>query len=174
MLDDDSLFRNGPKCLKNGINAAVAAKELIPLNKISLSKEEKELVALETIKLHQLVLTENKNENFSVRIKPSDAVEEETIEDAVACLLTTDDETIAKESWMNRKTSGYRAQKATSTIRSKVSQVEEFSNYIIIPMRKRYDTFFKSTMIAFKALRCWLRLKPSKKAPKRWVEKRHK
>ena len=86
----------------------------------------------------------------------------------------TDDETISKESWMNRKTSGYRAQKATSTIRSKVSQVEEFSNYIISPMRKRYDTFFKSTMIAFKALRCWLRLKPSEKAPKRWVERRHK
>ena len=109
-----------------------------------------------------------------MRIKPSNAIEEETIEDAVACLLMTDDETIAKESWMNRKTSGYRAQKATSTIRSKVSQVEEFSNYIISPMRKRYDTFFKSTMIAFKALRCWLRLKPSEKAPKRWVEKRHR
>ena len=43
MLDDDSLFRNGPECLKMGITAAVASKRLIPLDKISLSKDEKDL-----------------------------------------------------------------------------------------------------------------------------------
>ena len=98
--------------MEKGIKAAVASKKLIPLDKISLSKEEKTLA-----KLHQLVLTENKDENFSVRMKPSDAIEEETIEDTVACLLLSDDETVAKESWMNTRTTGYRAQKAISTVR---------------------------------------------------------
>ena len=94
-----------------GIAAAVASKRLIPLDKISLSKEEKDLVALEVVKLHQLVLTENKDENFSMRINPSDAIEEETIEDTVACLLISDNEAVARESWMNTRTTGYRAQK---------------------------------------------------------------
>ena len=113
-----------------------------------------------------MVLTENKDENFAVRMKPSDAIEEETIEDTVACLLISDNEAVAKESWMNTRTTGYRAQKVTSTVRSKIAQVEEFSNYIISPMRKRYDTFFKSTMTTFKAICCWLKLKVSNKAPK--------
>ena len=90
MLDDDSLFRNGHECLNEGITAAVASKRLIPLDKISLSKEEKDLAALEIVKLNQLVITENKDENFSVRMKSSDAIEEETIEDTVACLLVSD------------------------------------------------------------------------------------
>ena len=68
MLDDDSLFRNGPECLKIVITAAVASKRLIPLDKFSLSKEEKDLTGLEVVKLHQLVLTKNKDENFSTRI----------------------------------------------------------------------------------------------------------
>ena len=67
MLDDNSLFRNGPKCLEKGIQAAVASKRLIPLDNISLTAEEKALAALEILKLHQLVITENKDENFSVR-----------------------------------------------------------------------------------------------------------
>ena len=49
MLDDDSLFRNRPECLKMGITAAVASKRLIPLDKISLSKEENDLAALEVV-----------------------------------------------------------------------------------------------------------------------------
>ena len=40
------------------------------------------------------------------------------------------------------------------------------------PLRKRYDVFFRSTMVAFKAIRCWLRAKLSDKAPKNWDEKR--
>ena len=76
----------------------------------------KRLAALEIVKLHQLILTENKDENFSTRIKPSDAIEEETIEDTVACLLMSDNEAVAKESWMNTRTTGYRAQKAISTV----------------------------------------------------------
>ena len=64
---------------------------------------------------------------------------------------------------MSRKTSGYRAQKATKTVRDKVGQVEEFIKYLISPLRKRYDVFFRSNMVAFKAIRCWLKLKPSKR-----------
>ena len=94
MLDDNLLFRNGPKCLEKGIEAAVASKRLIPLDKISLTKEEKALAALEIVKLHQLVLTENKYEHFLIRMKPSDAIKEETIEDTAACLLMSDDETV--------------------------------------------------------------------------------
>ena len=40
------------------------------------------------------------------------------------------------------------------------------------PLKKRYDVFFRSNMIAFKAIRCWLKLKLSKEAPKNWAEKR--
>ena len=57
MLDEKSLFRNGPECLKKGIKAAVASKELIPLNKMTLNAEEKALATLEVVKLHQLVIT---------------------------------------------------------------------------------------------------------------------
>ena len=67
---------------------------------------------------------------------------------------------------MSRKTSGYRAQKATKTVRDKVGQVEEFIKYLISPLRKRYDVFFRSNMVAFKAIQCWLKLKLSKEAQK--------
>merc|ERR1711872_993375 len=50
----------------------------------------------------------------------------------------------------------------------------EFSEYLISPLRKRYDTVFKSTMCTLKALRCWLKLKPSKIIPTGWIEKRQK
>ena len=40
------------------------------------------------------------------------------------------------------------------------------------PLRKRYDVFFRSTMVAFKAIRCWLRMKLSDEAPKNWANKR--
>ena len=84
----------------------------------------------------------------------------------------SDDEAVDREHWLNTKTTGYRAQKATSTVRSKIAQVENFSNYLISPMRKNYGTFFRSTMTAFKAIRCWLKLKVSEKVPKNWSEKR--
>ena len=39
-------------------------------------------------------------------------------------------------------------------------------------MRKKYETFFRSAMTAFKAIRCWLKLKVSEKAPRNWSKKR--
>ena len=75
MLNDDPLFRNGPECLKMAIKAAVTSKRLIPIDKISLSKVEKDMAALEVVKLHQLVITEYKNENFMKSMNSSDAID---------------------------------------------------------------------------------------------------
>ena len=61
-IGDDSLFRKGPACLVHGIEEAVKMKNLIPINSISPSQKEKDLAALEVIKLHQLVLTKDRNE----------------------------------------------------------------------------------------------------------------
>ena len=58
------------------------------------------------------------------------------------------------------------------TVKKKVQKVEAFSNYLISPLRKRYDIFFRSTMGAFKALRCWLNAKMSNRTPKNWDKKR--
>ena len=157
---------------KNGIEAAVASKKLILLNKIALNAKEKALASLEVVKLHQLVITRDETENFSQKIRPADMINEETIDDTVACLIMSDDEAVNREPWLNTKTTGYRAQKATSTIKSKIAQVENFSNYLISPIRKGYKTFFGSTMTTFKAIRCWLKLDVSKRAPKNWSEKR--
>ena len=60
----------------------------------------------------------------------------------------------------------------TVKVRERVKKVEMFSNYLMSPLRKKYDTFFRSTTVAFKAIRCWLRLKLSNKAPKNWATKR--
>ena len=49
-------------------------------------------------------------------LKAGDALDEDSIDDALACLITTSDETIEQGSWMSKKTSGYRAQKATKTV----------------------------------------------------------
>ena len=76
MRDENSLFRNWPECLKKGIEAAVASKELIPLNKITLNAEEKALAALEVVKLHQLVITRDETENISQKIRPADMINE--------------------------------------------------------------------------------------------------
>ena len=171
-LGDDSLFRRGPDCLRLGIEEAVKQNKLVPIGKISPTPLEKDLAALEVIKLHQLVITQNQEENLLKNIEPSDALDEESIDDAVACLIATTDETVENESWLSKKSSGYRAQKATQTVRERVRKVEEFSNYLMSPLRKRYDVFFRSTMVAFKAIRCWLRMKPSDKAPQNWTAKR--
>ena len=130
------------------------------------------MAALEVIKLHQLVITQDQEENHKKTIKRSDALSEDSIEDAVSCLIAADDETIENESWLDSKRSGYRAQKATQTVRERFKKVEIFSNYLMSPLRKRYDTFFRATTVAFKAIRCWLRLKVSDKAPKNWAAKR--
>ena len=171
-MGDDSLFRRGPNCLRLGIEEAVKQNKLVPIGKISPLPLEKDLAALEVIKLHQLVITQNQEEDLLKNIEPSDALDEESIDDAVACLIATTDETVENESWLSNKSSGYRAQKATQTVRERVRKVEEFSNYLMSPLRKRYDVFFRSMMVAFKAIRCWLRMKPSDEAPKNWTTKR--
>merc|ERR1711873_164576 len=55
-----------------------------------------------------------------------------------------------------------------------VGRVETFSNYLISPLRKRYDAFFRSTMCTLKAIRCWLKLKTTESIPKGWQKKREK
>ena len=60
----------------------------------------------------------------------------------MACLITTTNETIKNESWLGSKRATYRVQKATLTVKEKVSKVEEFSNYLISPMKRRYDIVF--------------------------------
>ena len=102
--------------LKKGIEAAVASKKLIPLNNISLTDEEKALAALEVVKLHQLVINRDETENFSEKIRPADMINKETIDNRVVCLILSDDEAVNREHWLNPKTTGYRAQKATSTV----------------------------------------------------------
>ena len=94
------------------------------------------------------------------------------MENAVPCLLTTTKETIENDSWLGSKRATYRVQRATLTVRDKVLKVEEFSNYLISPMKKRYDVVFRSTTVTFKAIRCWLNLDLSDEAPKNWVKKR--
>ena len=141
-------------------------KELIPIDNISPSPEEKDLAALEVIKLHQLVITQDRKENLKKKVTPADALDEESIEEAVACLIATTDETVENESWFGSKRSSYRAQKATLTVREKVNKVEEFSNYLMSPLRKRYDVFFRSSTVTFKAIRCWLKLKTSDSTPR--------
>ena len=49
MLGDDSLFRQGPKCLKQGIQEAVRCNELIPVDRISPTSEEKDSAALDVV-----------------------------------------------------------------------------------------------------------------------------
>ena len=50
MLDDESLFRKGPECLKLGIEKTVQSRKLIPMDKISPTQIEKDMAALEVVK----------------------------------------------------------------------------------------------------------------------------
>ena len=158
-LGDESLFRQGPRCLRKGIKKAIEAQDLIPANKVNPSPTEKKSASLEIVKLHQLVITNDREENLRKPIEAEEAIEEEEIENTEVCLLTFNKEIISDESWLHKKTSGYRTQKATLSVKEKVGRVETFSNYLISPLRKRYDTFFRSTMCTLKAIRCWLKLK---------------
>ena len=135
---------------------------------------EKESASLEVVKLHQLVITNDRDEEIMKPNETHEAINEEEIENTEVCLLTFDKEVINDESWMHKKTSGFRTQKATLSVKEKIEKVDEFSEYLISPLRKRYDTVFKSTMYTLKALRCWLKLKPSKSIPKGWLEKRQR
>ena len=142
ILGDGSLFRQGPECLKKGIEEAIRCNELVPIDRISPSTKEQDLAALEIVKLHQLVITDHNEEELEKSAERDDALKEEDIDDAVACLIMTNNDTIGNESWLNRKRSGYRAQKATITVKERISKVEEFSNYLISPLKK--DTIYFS------------------------------
>merc|ERR1712163_64554 len=152
-LGDDSLFRRGPECLRKGLDRAIKDRDLIPAIELNPTKVEKETAALEIVKLHQLVITDDRNEEIIDK-----AINKEEIENTEVCLLTFDKEIISNESWMNKKTSGFRIQRATMSVKEKIEKVQEFSKYLVSPLRKRYDVVVKSTMCALKALRCWLRL----------------
>ena len=160
--------------MKKRIKKAIEAKELIPAKKVNPDSKEKESASLEIVKLHQLVITDQREENLVKPIEPEEAIEEEEIEDTEVCLLTFSNDIINDESWLNKRSSGYRTQKATLTVKEKVGRVEAFSNYLISPLRKRYDVFFRSTMCTLKAIRCWLKAKPTELAPKGWLKKREK
>ena len=122
LLGEDSRFRNGPACLKKGIEAAVASGELVPLDQITLNAHEKAMAALEIVKMNQLVIIDEDEED-TLTLQPNDAVDKETIDLAIPCLITATNETISEELLLKPVSSGYRAQKATKTIRDKVAKV---------------------------------------------------
>ena len=103
----------GPKCLRKGLKKAIEDKDLIPANKVTPNTTEKESASLEVVKLHQLVITSDREEDLKKPIEAEDAIEEEEIENTEVCLLTFSKEIISDESWLHKKTSGYRTQKAT-------------------------------------------------------------
>merc|ERR1711976_310914 len=110
-LGDESLFRRGPECLRKGLDRAIKDRDLIPAIELNPTKVEKETAALEIVKLHQLVITDDRNEEII-----DTAINKEEIENTEVCLLTFDKEIISNESWMNKKTSGFRVQRATMSV----------------------------------------------------------
>ena len=121
--------------------------------------------------MHQLIVTKDFTET-PITLQPKDTTDKETIEDATPCLIPAPEEAISNEQWLNTTTTSYRAQKPTATIKSKISKVEEFSNYLVSPMRKDYRVFYGTMMVCFKVIQCWLKLDPSGNAPKNWTERR--
>ena len=165
-LGDESLFRQGPRCLRKGLKRAIEDKDLIPATEINPTKTEKDSASLEVVKLHQLVITNDRNEELKKPIETKDMINEEEIENTEVCLLTFNKEVINDESWMHKKMSGFRTQRATLSVKEKIGKVDEFSGYLISPLKRKYDTFFKSTMCTLKAVRCWLKLKATNSMPK--------
>ena len=106
------------------------SKELTPLNKLTLDDDEKKLAALEVVKMNQLVITRDDSEDIPHKLNPGDSLDETTIEESIACLITSNKEAIESEPWLKTKTTGFRAQTSTSTIKEKISKVEKFSNYL--------------------------------------------
>merc|ERR1711872_1085411 len=121
-LSDESLFRQGPKCLRKGLKKAIEDEDQIPANKVTPTKTEKESASLEVVKLHQLVITNDREENLKKPIEAEDAIVEEEIENTEVCLLTFNKEIISDESWLHKKTSVYRTQKATLSVKEKSRQ----------------------------------------------------
>ena len=50
-----------------------------------------------------MVITENQEGNLIKPIGPADALDEGSIDDAVACLIATNNKTVENESWLNKK-----------------------------------------------------------------------
>ena len=101
-------------------------KDLIPATEINPTKTEKESASLEIVKLHQLVITNDRNEEIKKPIETKDAINEEEIENTGVCLLTFNKEIINDESWMHKKMSGFRTQRATLSVKEKIEKVDEF------------------------------------------------
>ena len=70
--------------------------------KVNPDSKEKESASLEIVKLHQLVITDQREENLVKPIEPEEALEEEEIEDTEVCLLTFSNDIINDESWLNK------------------------------------------------------------------------
>ena len=51
------------------------------------NSKEKESASLEIVKLHQLVITDQREENLTKPIGPEEALDEEEIEDVEVCLI---------------------------------------------------------------------------------------
>ena len=139
------------------------------MDRITLNAHEKALAALEVVKMNQLVITDEAEED-PLTLQPNDSVDKETIDLAIPCLITATDETIDEELLLKPVSTGYRVQKATTTMRDKIAKIEAFSNYIMSPLKRNYRTFFHTMMVTFKVVRCWLNLKVSNKAPKYWSQ----
>ena len=138
------------------------------------TKTEKESASLEVVKLHQLVITDDRNEEVVKPSETNEAINEEEIENTEVCLLTFDRDVINNESWMHKKMSGFRTQRATLSVKEKVGKVDQFSRYLISPLKRKYDTVFKATMCTLKAVRSWLKLKVTSSMPNGWLDKREK
>merc|ERR1712131_356324 len=128
-LGDESLFRQGPRCLRKGLKKAIEDKDLIPATEVNPTKTEKDSASLEVVKLHQLVITNDRNEELKKPIETKDMINEEEIENTEVCLLTFNKEVINDESWMHKKMSGFRTQRATLSVKEKVGKVDQFSRY---------------------------------------------
>ena len=115
--------------------------------------------------MHQLIITKEGDENVPHKLNPADSLNEETIESSVACLITSETGTVENEPWLKSKTTGFRQQKATTSIKEKLQKVEDFSDYLVSPMRKNYKIFFGSLMVVFKAIQSWLHQEISEDPP---------
>ena len=103
-------------------------KDLIPIDGIMPTQNEKDSAALEVIKLHQLVLTKDRKENLRKPVSSMEALDEESMEDAVPCLIATSNETIENDSWLGSKRATYRVQRAILAVRDKLLKVEDQPN----------------------------------------------
>ena len=145
----------------------MATGELIPSSQITLNPEERAKAEREVIKLNQLIMLDGDEEDTKTP-NPNDAINVETLECAVPCLIMVSTQEIEKELlWRSMSidlavpiltttttgiklsskpiSSGFRAQKATTSVKEKVEKVELYSNYIMSPLKRDYKTFLHRT-----------------------------